>query len=72
MDLRLNKSHLTNYYAMKFKNFDDDFAEYATNVIMDAHFTNSNINSDDVAFFATDVSSWKKELEMNGNFLGNE
>jgi hypothetical protein len=70
MDLRLNKSHLSNYYAMKFKNFDDDFAEYATNVIMDAHFTNSSINSDDVAFFATDVSSWKKELEMNGNFLG--
>ncbi|MFY7965156.1 MAG: translocation/assembly module TamB domain-containing protein [Chitinophagaceae bacterium] len=70
MDLRLNKSHLTNYYAMKFKNFDDDFAEYATNVIMDAHFKDSYINSDDVAYFATDLKTWKKELQINGNFLG--
>jgi hypothetical protein len=70
MDLVTNKSHLTNYYAMKFKNFDDDFAEYETNVIMDAHFTNSNINSDDIAFFAPSLKTWKKELELTGNWLG--
>jgi len=70
MDLYTNKSHLTNYYAMKFKNFDDDFAEYATNVTMDAHFKNSFINSDDVAFFAPSLKTWKKELQFTGNWLG--
>ncbi len=70
LNLDLNNSHITNYYAMKFKNFDDDFAEYATNVIMDAHFSNSYINSDDVAFFAPDLKTWKKELQINGKFLG--
>ena len=69
-DLQLNKSHLTNYYAMKFKNFDDDFADYETNVVMDAHFTGSTINSDDVAYFAPSLKTWKKELSLTGNWYG--
>ena len=55
---------------MKFKNFDDDFAEYPTNVIMDAHFNNSFINSDDIAFFAPSLKTWKKELQLSGNWVG--
>jgi hypothetical protein len=70
LDLITNKSHLTNYYAMKFNNFDDDFAEYATNVTMQARFKNSFINSDDIAFFSTDLKTWKKELQLDGNFYG--
>jgi hypothetical protein len=70
MELLTNKSHLTNYYAMKFKNFDDDFAEYETNVLMDAHFKNAIINSDDIAYFAPSLKTWKKELQLTGNWLG--
>lgn len=70
LNLVTNKSHIGNYYAMKFKNFDDDFAEYETNVTMDAHFNNSFINSDDVAYFGTALKAWKKELQLNGDFLG--
>lgn len=70
LDLVTNKSHITNYYAMRFKNFDDDFDEYNTNVTMDAHFKNSIINSDDVAFFAPALKTWKKELQLSCNFLG--
>jgi TamB, inner membrane protein subunit of TAM complex len=55
---------------MKFKNFDDDFAEYETNVLMDAHFKNSYINSDDIAFFSPSLKTWKKELQLTGNWLG--
>ena len=69
-NLKTNKSHLTNYYSMRFNNFDDDFAEYATNVTMEAKFKNSYINSGDLAFFSTDLATWKKELELNGHFLG--
>ena len=70
LDLVTNKSRLTNYYAMKFNNFDDDFAEYATNVTMQARFKNSFINSDDIAFFSTDLKTWKKELQLDGSFYG--
>lgn len=70
LDLITNKSHITNYYAMKFKNFDDDFAEYETMVTMDAHFNNTYVNSDDVAFFAPSLKTWKKELHLSGDFLG--
>lgn len=70
LDLQTNKSHIKNYYAMKYNNFDDDFAEYETNVIMDARFKNSFINSDDIAFFSSSLKTWKKELQISGNFLG--
>ncbi|MBS4042602.1 MAG: translocation/assembly module TamB domain-containing protein [Chitinophagaceae bacterium] len=69
-DLLTNKSHLTNYYAMKFNNFDDDFAEYATNVTMQARFRNAFVSSDDIAFFTADLKNWKKELQLDGNFYG--
>ncbi len=70
LDLLTNKSHLTNYYAMTFNNFDDDFAEYTTNVTMQARFKNSYINSDDIAYFSSDLKTWKKELQLDGNFFG--
>ena len=70
MDLYTNKSHLTNYYAMKFKNFDDDFAEYETNVTMVANFKSSIINSDDIAYFSPSLKTWKKELQITGKWLG--
>lgn len=70
MEIITNNSRLTNYYAMKFKNFDDDFANYETNVEMDAKFKNSVINSDDVAYFAPDLKDWNKELSITANFVG--
>ena len=69
-NLETNKSKLTNYFAMQFNNFDDDFAEYATNVYIVAKFKNSHINSDDIAYFSSSLSTWKKELQLNGNFNG--
>lgn len=70
MEIVTNNSRLTNYYAMKFTNFDDDFANYETNVVMDAKFKNSIINSDDVAYFAPDLKDWNKELFVTANFIG--
>jgi TamB, inner membrane protein subunit of TAM complex len=70
LDLKTNSSHLTNYYAMKFANFDDDFADYEKMVTMDAHFINSFLSTNDLAFFSSDLKTWQKELDINGNFLG--
>ncbi|MBL7760619.1 MAG: translocation/assembly module TamB domain-containing protein [Sediminibacterium sp.] len=70
LDLQTNKSRLTNYYAMKFNNFNEDFAEYVDSVVMVARFNYSNVHSDDIAFFAPELKSWKKEAILTGNFIG--
>jgi hypothetical protein len=70
LDLQTNKSHLTNYYAMKFKDFNRDFAHYISKVTMEAHFRNARVNSDDIAYFAPELRTWKKETLISGNFLG--
>jgi hypothetical protein len=70
LDLQTNKSKLGTYYAMKFNHFNADFGEYVTNVIMDARFSNSKVYSDDIAFFAPELSTWKKEVTLSGNFTG--
>ncbi len=70
LDLETNKSRITNYYAMKFKDFNKDFGKYETNVIMNARFVNARVNSDDIAYFATDLKTWKREVSLSGNFLG--
>lgn len=70
LDLETNKSKLSDYYAMKFKHFNNDFANYVTNVIMEGRFKESKIFSDDVAFFAPDLKPWKKEVTMSGTFNG--
>ncbi|NCI45868.1 translocation/assembly module TamB domain-containing protein [Sediminibacterium soli] len=70
LDLQTNKSRLTNYYAMRFSDFNRDFGDYTTRVKMDAHFSNAKVNSDDIAFFAPELRTWKKETTLSGNFHG--
>ena len=70
LNLQTNKSHLRNYYAMKFHHFNDDFAEYVTNVVMNAFFKDAKVSSDDIAFFAPELKGWKKEIILSGNFNG--
>lgn len=70
LDLQTNKSRLTNYYAMKFKDFNKDFGHYISAVVMDANFSNARVNSDDIAYFARDLKTWKREVLLSGRFLG--
>ncbi|MEX6686553.1 translocation/assembly module TamB domain-containing protein [Danxiaibacter flavus] len=70
MDLRTNKSHLTDYYAMRFDDFNEDMNEYVDSVTMTARFRNSLVHSDDIAFFAPEMKDWKKEVLMSGRFDG--
>lgn len=70
LDLQTNKSKLGDYYAMKYKSFNDDFANYISTVIMDAKFKDAKINSDDIAFFAPELQSLKREVLVSGNFNG--
>ncbi|MFP5040570.1 translocation/assembly module TamB domain-containing protein [Parasediminibacterium sp. JCM 36343] len=70
LDLQTNKSHLADYYAMRFKHFSSDFKEYVTEVTMDAKFKESKVFSDDIAYFAPALKSWKKDATISGSFLG--
>lgn len=64
------KSRIEDYYAMKYRDFNDDMADYITNILMDARFKNSHVHSDDIAFFAPELSHWHKAFDISGNFSG--
>ena len=70
MDLITNKSHLKNFFAMRYKNFNDDMAEFEKKIYIDAGFENSTVSSDDIAFFAPALKTWKKEISITGKIKG--
>ena len=70
LDLRTPKTSITDYYAMKYVDFNKDMADYVTKVLMDAHFKNSEVYSGDIAFFAPELKTWNTQLGLNGKFLG--
>ncbi len=70
LDLITNRSHIKNYYVMRYKNFDFDFANFGHAVMLEANFTGSEISSDDIAFFAPTLSAWHRNFSLNGNVTG--
>lgn len=70
LDLQTNKSRLTNYYAMQFNDFNKDFGDYIGKVIMNTHFKEAKIHTDDIAYFAPELKNWKREVHLSGRFLG--
>lgn len=70
LDLVTNKSHLHDYYAMHYNNFNDDMQDFNHSVKMEGHFQNSEVSSDDIAFFAPDLSDWKENFLLNGEAKG--
>jgi hypothetical protein len=69
-DLMTNKSHLRNYYAMHYNNFNDDMQDFIHAVKLEGHFVNSELSSDDIAFFAPDAATWKEVFSLNGEAKG--
>ena len=69
MDLITSRSHLRNYFTMQYSDI-SDMNDYIDMVYMKAHFVNSKISSDDIAYFAPPLSTWKKEISINGDARG--
>lgn len=69
LDIRTNKSRLRNYFAMSYKTF-DDMSDFVEKVHMAGKLTNSEVESDDIAYFAPEVKSWKKRIFITGNING--
>ncbi|MEO7534977.1 MAG: translocation/assembly module TamB domain-containing protein [Ferruginibacter sp.] len=70
LDLVTNKSRLRNYYAMKYKSFNKDMGNFTHDVTLEGNFANSELASDDLAFFAPDLKSWKRVFYIKGNARG--
>ncbi|HYJ37421.1 MAG TPA: hypothetical protein VEV87_02350, partial [Chitinophagaceae bacterium] len=69
LDIRTNRSHLTNYFALRYSSF-NDMSEFITKVEMDGRFNGSEIYSDDIAFFAPEMQSWDRSLRIEGQVKG--
>jgi len=70
LDLVTDRSHLHNYYAMRYNDFNNDMQDFNHSVKMEGHFQNSVVSSDDIAYFAPDLAAWKEDFLVNGNAKG--
>jgi hypothetical protein len=69
LDLQTDKSHLKNFFAMRFNSF-DDLSDFNTKVKMEANFEDATVDSDDIAYFASALKSWKKNISITGRIKG--
>ncbi len=69
LDITTNKSNIRNSFIMSYNNM-DDMGDFIHKVNMSAVFNETSVNSDDIAFFAPALKTWKKEIELNGQIRG--
>jgi hypothetical protein len=67
--LKTNESVLEDYFAMKYADI-NSMNDFIHAVTMEAHFDRASISSDDLAFFAPVVKSWKRNIIVNGDARG--
>ncbi len=70
LDLVTGKSHLSNYLVMRYEDFDDDMSNFLHNVTLEGNFVNSELSSDDLAFFAPALKTWNRSFSISGNAKG--
>jgi len=69
LDLQTNRSRISNYYSMQFNDI-DDMGYFLSRVKLTGDFNNTEIDSDDIAYFAPTMSSWKKNIFLTGKIRG--
>lgn len=69
LDIRTNNSSLRNYFSMRFAKF-ADMSDFINKVRMDGVFDRSQIHSDDIAYFAPALKTWKKNITLSGRISG--
>lgn len=69
MDLQTGKSRIRNFYAMRFKSF-DDMSEYEDKINMEGDFSDTYIDSDDIGFFAPELKDWNRKIHITGIIKG--
>ncbi len=69
LDIRTNKSRLRSRFAMNYQEF-DDMSDFIEKVHLVGELNNSEVESDDIAFFAPEVKTWKKRIYITGTITG--
>lgn len=64
-----NNSSIHNFFRMSFADF-DKLGDFVHQVNLQAGFEESEIDTDDIAYFAPELGSWKKKLLLRGNVRG--
>ena len=70
LDIITDKSRIGNYYAMRYQNFNADMSDFLHSIKLEGYFDNSKIHSDDIAYFAPTLKTWKRLIYFNGNAKG--
>ena len=69
MNLATNRSTLRNYFSMSYDDM-KDLGNFIHKVKMAAIFDDSYVDSDDIAFFAPGMQTWKKKISLKGKVRG--
>ncbi|MEO8405442.1 MAG: AsmA family protein, partial [Chitinophagaceae bacterium] len=69
LEIKTNNSVIRDYFRMSYNDI-SDMDDFLHAVKMQANFNNSEIDSDDIAFFAPEVKSWKKNITLKGDVRG--
>ncbi len=69
LDLAVNNSTIRNYFSMSYDDL-SDMGDFIEKVKIDANFEGSFLDSDDIAFFAPALRTWKKEIRLGGKVKG--
>lgn len=69
LEIVTNNSTIKNFYRMSYDDF-NDMNDYIHKVKMQGNFHNSEIDSDDIAYFAPTMKTWKKKIVLEGNIRG--
>lgn len=67
--LETNRSVIGNYFSMSYNSI-ADMSGFLHLVTMEVNFNNASIASDDIAFFAPGIKTWKKKIKIDGDVKG--
>ena len=69
LEIITNNSTIRNYFRMSYDDM-SSMNDFIHKVKMQASFEDSQIDSDDIAFFAPTLKTWKKSLHLKGTVRG--
>ncbi|MFC0773121.1 translocation/assembly module TamB domain-containing protein [Terrimonas alba] len=69
LDIQTTNSIIRDYFRMSYDDI-SSMNDFIHKVKMQANFNDSEIDSDDIAFFAPEMSSWKKNIQLKGAVRG--
>jgi hypothetical protein len=67
--LETNKSVITHYFSMRYKSI-SDMNNFLHAVMIEGRFNKATVSSDDIAFFAPALKTWKKNIKIDGDIKG--